>query len=311
MASGAHKKKSWAGYLMASCCMQLPNDKVTRIRTHLIQISRQKLVCQGKLEKWNGHLMHATIIIPNGEDSSCYLWLPLPQKENQNLQEQVDPIKQWNKTGTGRLDRTPMHCQPAPNTMCWPPPSPSNIQQLLWCIEEQSRWHMVWHRKIPTPNCLAHHFPIIYTRWGGVLKVQSSIWTWKCWASFSIGWSLSILLTWHTPTLHAGVTTHQWWLGLQNYSPPRPNKWHSSFGYWCYTCLPVKHHCQQQLMWWAHLIAWLTLCQNRFKNSSWMIMTSTWFRTVGFWPQSPWKWEFAQQSVLLLLFPIGHAEYPQ
>jgi len=56
-----------------SQCMQLPNDKVTKICTHLIQISRQKLVYLGELEKLNGCLMHAMISIPNGRG----LLLPL------------------------------------------------------------------------------------------------------------------------------------------------------------------------------------------------------------------------------------------
>jgi len=48
-------------------CMQLPQEKATKIRAHLIQISQQKLIRLGKLEKLNGHLMHATIGIPNGQ----------------------------------------------------------------------------------------------------------------------------------------------------------------------------------------------------------------------------------------------------
>jgi len=47
-------------------CMQLPDDKVTKIQAQLLQISRQKLVRLGELEKLNGRLMHATIGIPNG-----------------------------------------------------------------------------------------------------------------------------------------------------------------------------------------------------------------------------------------------------
>jgi len=47
-------------------CMQLPDDKVTKIQAQLLQISRQKLIRLGELEKLNGRLMHATIRIPNG-----------------------------------------------------------------------------------------------------------------------------------------------------------------------------------------------------------------------------------------------------
>jgi len=65
-ASGAPKKKFWAVFYGILHCMQLPDDKVTKIRAHLIQISQQKLIRLGKLEKLNCHLMHATIGIPNG-----------------------------------------------------------------------------------------------------------------------------------------------------------------------------------------------------------------------------------------------------
>jgi len=61
-------QKEILGWLFdgVSRCMQLPNDKVSKIRAHLIHISRQKMIRLGELEKLNGRLMHATIGIPNG-----------------------------------------------------------------------------------------------------------------------------------------------------------------------------------------------------------------------------------------------------
>jgi len=47
-------------------CMQLPTEKVTKIRKTLLKVARAKVVRLGELEKLNGKLMHATIGIPNG-----------------------------------------------------------------------------------------------------------------------------------------------------------------------------------------------------------------------------------------------------
>jgi len=48
-------------------CMKLPDDKVKKIRTALLQTAQAKVVWLGDLEKLNGKLMHATIGIPNGQ----------------------------------------------------------------------------------------------------------------------------------------------------------------------------------------------------------------------------------------------------
>jgi len=124
-------------------CMQLPSNKVAKINSHLIQISRQKLVCLGKLE-WVPHAYN--------DRHPKWMWAPIAaychhfhERKVKCLQQYTDLIIQQNKTGTTRLERIPPHCQYASNTMHQPAPSPSNVWQLLWCIEEQSWRHMVWY----------------------------------------------------------------------------------------------------------------------------------------------------------------------
>jgi len=47
-------------------CLQLPVDKVSKLWTSLMQMTKQKSVRIRELEKLNGKLMHAMIGIPNG-----------------------------------------------------------------------------------------------------------------------------------------------------------------------------------------------------------------------------------------------------
>ncbi len=49
-----------------ACCMSLPEEKVSEIMVNLKNLTKQKLVKVGDLEKLMGKLMHATIGIPNG-----------------------------------------------------------------------------------------------------------------------------------------------------------------------------------------------------------------------------------------------------
>jgi len=65
-------RKELLGWLFdgVTQCMQLPNEKVTKIKTQLKAILCQKTVRFGDLEKLNGKLMHATIGIPTDAGSS-------------------------------------------------------------------------------------------------------------------------------------------------------------------------------------------------------------------------------------------------
>jgi len=61
-------RKELLGWLFdgVTHCMQLPQEKVTKIKTQLKTLLCHKHVHFGKLEKINGKLMHATIGIPSG-----------------------------------------------------------------------------------------------------------------------------------------------------------------------------------------------------------------------------------------------------
>jgi len=77
-------RKELLGWLFdgVTNCMQLPQEKVTKIKTQLKTLLCHKHVHFGKLKKINGKLMHTTIAIPNGRGLLSLLISTLATKQN-------------------------------------------------------------------------------------------------------------------------------------------------------------------------------------------------------------------------------------
>jgi len=211
--------------------------------------------------------MHATIGIPN----RCGLLLPLliATIATKGTSKFYKNKLIWLNSETKQALHvwwTPLHCQYAPNSMCRPPHSPSNVHQLLWCIKERSWRHMVWYWKISATHCLACSLPTVHTRQCG------AIWQPKrnnlklgprnagphlaidgAWAFCQLGTHTCCMLVWQH--INSG-------LGLKTASFQSQTSSRNSFGYCHYKSYFAKYHCSWCFMWLACQIAWLTLCQD-------------------------------------------------
>jgi len=139
-----------------SQCMQLPNDKVTKICTHLIQISRQKLVYLGELEKLNGCLMHAMIGIPNGRGLLLLLIATIATKgktkyyKNKMIQQNSETkqaLQDWKELlCTANLHPTPCaDLLPAPATYSGYCDASKSRAGGVWFGIDKSLPPIVWH----------------------------------------------------------------------------------------------------------------------------------------------------------------------
>jgi len=97
-------------------CLQLPVDKVSKLWTSLLQMTKQKSMRIGELEKLNGKLMHATIGIPNGRGLLSPLIVSIAKKGSScNYKERQIRLDEATKQALQDLSTL---LEPATNTLC-------------------------------------------------------------------------------------------------------------------------------------------------------------------------------------------------